>query len=150
MTDESWIRLEGDKDVRAAFRDLKDFLPKQALRTAVRKAAELLLDFIVLAAPKRTGRLARNIAVKTSRTDGTVHGRVIVNTRGKRGDPENAFYWRFLEKGWHTRAGGLHRFPFIAGAFEAKNREAAQEVINSVDDAIDRAERRAKRAGVAS
>jgi HK97 gp10 family phage protein len=146
MNDDVEITLQGHKDVRAAFQDLRDYLPKQAIRTAVRKAADLLAAFIEQSAPRRTGRLARNIEVKTRKTASTVRGRVIINTVGKSGGAENAFYWRFLEKGWHSRAGRFFRRPFVTGVFESKNREAAQEVINSVEQAIDRAERKAKRA----
>jgi hypothetical protein len=145
MSEDVEIELRGHKDVRAAFQDLREYLPKQLERSAVREAARFMLGLIVLVAPKLTGRLARNIDLKTRRTAGTIRARVVVNTRGKAGDPENAFYWRFLEKGWHTASGRLLQFPFVAGVFQSKNREAAQKVIDAVEQAIDRAELLAKR-----
>lgn len=140
------ITLSGDRDLVAALKEFRDYLPKQALRSAVRKAAQQMAQYVALAAPKLTGRLARNIVVKTKATEKTIRGRVTVNTRGKKDDPENAFYWRFLEEGFHTRSGEYRKFPFIAPTFDAKNREAAQFVIDAVEEAIERAERKAKRA----
>ena len=146
MTDFLQVKLSGDKDIKAAFADLRDYLPKQALRTAVLKAAQYLDAFIVLVAPKRTGKLARNIEVHTHSGPATIRGRVTVNTVGKAGDPQNAFYWRFLEEGFHTRRGDFRRYPFIANVFDSKNVQAAQIVVDSVDQAIDRAEKKAARA----
>jgi hypothetical protein len=141
------VNLTGIHDVREAFRDLREYLPKSALRTSVRRAAEFMLGFLVLVAPKLTGRLARSIHVMTRKTEHTIRGRVVIDTHGNRDDPDNAFYWRFLEEGFHTRRGDFRQFPFVAHVFDDKNREAAQTVIDSVDEAITRAERRAKRAG---
>lgn len=140
------VTLKGDKDIVAAFRDLRDYLPNTALRTAVRLAAQLLAQFIALVAPKLTGRLVRNIVVRTHATAKTIRARVTVNTQGKRGDDSNAFYWRFLEEGFHTRKGDFKQYPFVAGVFDSKSREAAQEVIDACGLAIDRAAAKAKRA----
>jgi hypothetical protein len=140
------VNLEGHRDVIEAFRDLKEYLPKSAVRTSVRQAAQFLQGFIVLVAPKLTGKLARLIRVAVHKTAGTIRARVIVPTEGKVDSPNNAFYWRFLEEGFHTRSGDFRKFPFVAPVFDSKNREAAQLVIDSVEGAIDRAERKAKRA----
>lgn len=148
MSDEPiQMTLTGDRDIVAAFKDLREYLPKNALRTAVRKSSEFLLRMIVLAAPKLTGKLARNIIVKTKMTAHTIRARVAVNTIGKAGDDQNAFYWRFLEEGFHTRRGDFRQYPFIAGIVETYNRDAAQNVIDACEEAIDRAEAKAKRAG---
>lgn len=149
MTDVTTVNLIGHREVVEAFRDLKEYLPKHALRNAVRKAAAFLQQLIALVAPKLTGKLARNIAVKVRTTAHTERARVIVNTMGKEDNPLNAFYWRFLEEGFHTRSGDFRQFPFIAGVFDARNRQAAQMVIDAVEGAITRAERKAKRAGAA-
>lgn len=154
MNDGVQVTLSGDKDIKAAFADLRDYLPKNALRTAVLKAAQFLQGFIVLMAPKlahstserAAGQLARNIEVHTHSGPETIRGRVTVNTVGKANDPENAFYWRFLEEGFHTKKGDFRRYPFIAPIFDSKNVEAAQIVVDSVDQAIDRAEKKAQRA----
>lgn len=140
------VTLSGDRDIVAAFRDLRDYLPNNALRTAVRSAAQLLLGFIALVAPKLTGTLVRNLAVRTRKTANTLRARVTVNTQGKRGDPQNAFYWRFLEEGFHTRRGDFKKYPFVAGVFDSKSQAAAQQVIDACEKAIDRAEAKARRA----
>lgn len=139
------ITLSGDRDLVAAMQDFREYLPKTALRQALRKAAELLTQFIALVAPKLTGRLARNIAVKVKQTAKTTRAGVIVNTRGKAGDENNAFYWRFLEEGFHTRSGEFKKYPFIHGVFDQKNREAAQLVLDSIEAALERAEKKAAR-----
>lgn len=139
------VTLQGDKDVVAAFRDLRDYLPNNVLPKSVREAAQFLQGILALIAPKFTGRLSRNIVVKTHQTAATTRARVVVNTIGKAGDPQNAFYWRFLEEGFHTRKGDFRRYPFITAVFDQKNVEAAQIVIDSVGAAIDRATAKAQR-----
>jgi HK97 gp10 family phage protein len=140
------VELRGLTDVRAAFRDFKEYLPKTPLRNAVRKAAQSMAQLVALVAPRATGNLAKNIVAKTKYTLTTVRGRVAVNTLGKARGPQNAFYWRFLEKGFRTPSGQARRFPFVEGVFRAKGAAAAQEVVDAVDQTIKRAERRARRA----
>jgi HK97 gp10 family phage protein len=141
------IELKGNRDIVAAFRELRETLPKTPIRTSTRRAALMLTQFIALAAPKRTGKLARNIVVRVKATSKTIRARVVVNTKGKSDNPENAFYWRFLEKGFTSGRGhGPHvELPFIAPTVAAKQQAAAQMVIDEVEKAIDKAEARAKR-----
>jgi HK97 gp10 family phage protein len=142
------ITLQGDKDIIAAFKDLRMYLPKTPVRTAVRQSAQELAQKVALLAPKLTGKLAKNIVVRTHRTAKTIRARVTVNTVGKADNDQNAFYWRFLEEGFHARGvGRLIKLPFVITAFEAMKEKSAQRVIDSVGAAIDRAERKAKRAG---
>ena len=134
------VQLKGHIEVMAALRDLKEYLPKNPLRNAVRKSAQMMAQLVSLVAPKDTGNLAKNIVVKTRATPQTVRGRVVVNTIGKASKTaQNAFYWRFLEKGFHTRSGQFHQFPFVEGVFTKKGADAAQEVIDVVEQAIKRA-----------
>jgi HK97 gp10 family phage protein len=142
---DSAIRLRGDRDVIAAMRYLREYLPKTVLRQALRKAAQYLLGYVVLVAPKATGKLARNIVIKFKRTNKTLRAGVSVNTRGKADDPQNAFYWRFLEEGFHTRSGEYKQLPFIRGVFDHKSHEAAQMVSDSVEKTIATAERKFRR-----
>jgi len=149
MSDEinTQIQLQGAKDAVAAFRDLREYMPKNALRAAIRNAASFVLGIVVLLAPKLTGRLARNIRVAVKITDKTLRARVVINTRGGPESDQNAFYWRFLEEGFHTRRGDFRRFPFVVTAFDNTKQRAAQMLIDSVDASIARAERKAKKAG---
>lgn len=143
------VTLKGDKDVIAAFRDLREYLPKTPIRKAVRAAAQMLAQTIALLAPKLTGKLARNIVVRVRRTANTVRARVTINTVGDAKNDQNAFYWRFLEEGFHVGRGKgrLIKLPFIVTAFQSLKERAAQEVVDEVGHAIDRAERKAKQAG---
>jgi len=159
MADKLTIRLHGLEDVIAAFRDLRAYMPKNTLRAAVRKAAKFLQELIQGAAPIATGhsatvrdpgKLVRNITVKASASGTVVRANVIVNTRGDADNEQNAFYWRFLEEGFHTRSGEARIFPFIAGVVERQERYAAQMVIDAVDEAIQRAGRRAVSAAQAT
>jgi len=144
------ITLKGDKDVIAAFRDLRDYLPKTPLRTATRQAAQALAQQVALLAPKLTGKLAQNIVVRVRRTASTIRARVTVNTIGGKDNAQNAFYWRFLEEGFHVGhgKGRLIKLPFVITAFTQLKERSAQQVIDAVGKAIERAERKAKRAGV--
>ena len=147
MNDGAQIRLEGDRDLIAALNDLKEFLSKNALRRAVRQGAKVLLEAILQRAPMRTGKLKENIGLRVRVTRKTIRARVTVNRKGKENDPKNAFYYRFLEKGFTTRGGEKRVFPFIEPAVMSKMREASQQVIIEVEKAIKRAEKKARKAG---
>ena len=136
MGDQVTIKLTGHLDVIAAFEQLRTELPKNPLRRATRAAAQYLAQFIALAAPKLTGRLARNIVVHTGARNGITHGYVGVNVAGGRTSESNAFYWRFLEEGWHTKRGDFKQYPFVAGVFDQKQREAAQIVIDECEKQV--------------
>lgn len=146
MNDSLDLRLTGERDIIAAFRDLQQHLVKNALRKALRAGAKLLLEAIQSRTPQRTGKLLRNISVRVRATRKTLRARVTVNKRGKEGDPNNAFYYRFLEKGFTTRGGEKRIFPFIEPAVMASQQQAAQIVIDELDNAIKRAEKKAQRA----
>jgi HK97 gp10 family phage protein len=147
MSDGGEIKLQGDRDIVAAFRELRQFLPRNALRKAVREGANILLGAILQRVRVRTGKLKNNIGIKVRVTRETIRSRVTVNTRGKEGDPKNAFYYRFLEKGFTTRSGEKKIFPFVGPAVMSKMREAAQKVIDALGNAITRAEQKARKSG---
>lgn len=146
MTDGVELKLIGDRDLIAALKDLKQFLSKNALRKAVRKGALILLESVKQRAPNRTGKLLRNIGLKVKVTAKTLRARVTVNKKGKAEDPKNAFYFRFLEKGFTTRGGEKRVLPFVEPAVRAVQQQAAQQVIDEVGKAIKRAETRQRRA----
>ncbi|ATG18035.1 hypothetical protein CO695_17645 [Providencia alcalifaciens] len=117
----------------------------KVLRQAVSEAAGMLRDEARAKAPKRTGKLAKNIVSMTQRNrqQGTVSAGVYVrgsnqagnnsDTTLKASDPRNAFYWRFLEYGTSKMAPK----PFIRPAFDAKADEAANFAISKLNQAID-------------
>jgi HK97 gp10 family phage protein len=142
------VQLKGHKDVIAAFKDLREYLPKQALRSSVRKAAQIMYDAVEPHVPKFTGRLFSNIIIKTKRTAETIRARLVVRTQGGRKSSTDSFYWRFLEKGWRSRKGVEHKHPFASAAIAAALNAAAQEVVDATENAIDRAEKKAQASGL--
>lgn len=139
------VQLDGDTDIIAAFKELREDLPSTWLRNSMKAGATLLLNALLQTVPYRTGKLARNLFVRTQQSGGWLRARVTANTIGKASNPLNAFYWRFLEKGWHDRAGKPHQEEFIAPAVEPNERAAAQLVIDSVDAALAKAESKVRR-----
>jgi HK97 gp10 family phage protein len=144
MADGITLQLKGNRELVAALRELRDQLPKNVIRAALRSSADRMRKVIITFAPRRTGALVNAIGIKTSSSGGVARARVTINTAGKRGDPENAFYWRFLELGFHDRAGIPHRFQFIQPAFETEANDAAQNVIDALEKAIAKAESRGR------
>lgn len=138
------IELKGGKEVSAALRSLRDELPKNVIRSALRYSADRMRRVIIGFAPRRTARLVQAISVKTRSRGGVARAQVVVNVAGSRDDPRNAFYWRFLEKGWHSRAGIPYRREFIEPAFRTEGNDAAQSVITALETAIAKAEAKAR------
>lgn len=139
------VQLDGDRDIVAAFKELREDLPATWLRNSFRAGANLLYQTLLQYVPYLTGKLARNLIVRTQQSGEWIRARVTVNTIGKASNAANAFYWRFLEKGWHDRAGKAHREEFVQQAADASERAAAQLVIDSIGAAIDKAEKKAGR-----
>jgi HK97 gp10 family phage protein len=143
------IELRGASELAENFRDLRKYMKGQPLRRAVRVAAQSMRDQIANNARQKTGRLKNNLLVKTrllfkGREPETISARVVVKDGGK-GDKSGSFYWRFLELGFTTRSGSVVKYPFIEPVVQRKRKEAAQAVIDEVQKAIDRAEKRQKK-----
>ncbi|MDX7992961.1 HK97-gp10 family putative phage morphogenesis protein [Xenorhabdus littoralis] len=114
------------------------------LRQATYAGAAVLRDETRDKAPKRTGKLARNIVAANRKIrNGNVSAGVYVrgsNAKGtnsdttmKKDDPRNAYYWRFLENGTSKMAPQ----PFIRPAFDSKAEAATEAVIQRANQAID-------------
>jgi len=138
------VQLVGHDNVIAAFKELREELPSTWIRNSLRAGAQFLLGALLRYVPYRTGRLARNLSVRIQHSGEWLRARVTVNTIGNAADAANAFYWRFLEKGWHDRGGKPHRDEFIQTPVAAHEHEAAQLVIDSISAALDKAESRAR------
>jgi HK97 gp10 family phage protein len=117
----------------------------KAIDTAVRAAAYVFRNAIKARAPRRTGLLQSKVFTKrTKRTTNTtidymvaVYSGSAVKSRSGRGGKagKGAFYWYFLERGFHPR-GGKRLVParqFVTQAYNA-NRGAAEAKFNSTLD----------------
>lgn len=144
MTDGVQVQLKGDRAIVAEFTQLKDYLPKQFLRTAVRKGAQRMYDAVYPHLPFKSGRLVANTSVATHKTANTIRARLIISTRGARDSITNSFYWIFLERGWRTKNGVLHKHEFALKAIEATAQAAAQDCVDAVDAALAKAEQTAR------
>lgn len=107
----------------------------RVLRQATRAAAVVIRDEARARAPRRTGKLARNIVVANGRTqNGDVVSGVNIRTKGKPSNPNNAFYWGFVELGTSRMAA----HPFVRPAFDAKEQAAADAAFAKANEAIDK------------
>ncbi|MCE9664521.1 HK97 gp10 family phage protein [Halomonas sp. M5N1S17] len=105
-------------------------------RQGARAGAGVIRDEARRRAPRRSGKLSRNIqavTVKVSEGNRSAAG-VRVRSRGKADDPSNAFYWRFIELGTSK----MPPVPFIRPAFDAKEQEAGDAAIAKVTEALDK------------
>ncbi|PEI02640.1 hypothetical protein CRM79_05090 [Pantoea agglomerans] len=118
----------------------------RVLRNATRSAATVIKDEAVRRAPRRTGKLAKNIVVLTQRTrNGDISSGVHIRGRNPRTgnsdnkmktkDSRNAFYWRFVELGTSDMAA----IPFIRPAYDARQEEAVKVAFDTANRAIDEA-----------
>ncbi|WP_447871161.1 HK97-gp10 family putative phage morphogenesis protein [Serratia fonticola] len=117
---------------------------RNVLRQATRAGANVLRDEVKARAPKKTGKLARNVvAVNMRAKDGGAVAGVHIRGRNPRtgnsdnsmkaSNPKNAFYWRFIELGTSKMAA----VPFIRPSYDAKESEAAEAVFAKANEAID-------------
>ncbi len=118
----------------------------RVLGNATRSAAAVIKDEAVRRAPRRTGKLAKNIVVLTQRTrNGDISSGVHIRGRNPRTgnsdnkmktkDSRNAFYWRFVELGTSEMAA----IPFIRPAYDARQEEAVKIAFDTANRAIDEA-----------
>lgn len=108
---------------------------KKVLNQAARAGAEVIRDAVAEGAPKRTGKLARNIVV-VSRKSGpgeAVAGVHIRGTTTKGASRNNAFYWRFIELGTSKMPAN----PFVRPAYDTNQELAAQAGFDELNKAID-------------
>lgn len=107
---------------------------RSVLRQATRAAATVFRDEARARAPKRTGKLARNIvAVSMRSNDGGAVAGIHVRSAGKASNKNNAFYWHFVELGTSK----MPPVPFIRPAYDAKQDEAVAAAFSKANEAID-------------
>ncbi|WP_422101908.1 HK97-gp10 family putative phage morphogenesis protein [Vreelandella sp.] len=105
-------------------------------RQGARAGAGVVRDEARRRAPKRSGKLAKNIVAVTAKVseNSRATAGVRVRERGKASDPSNAFYWKFIELGTSK----LPPAPFIRPAFDAVEQQAGDAAIEKITQALDK------------
>ncbi|MBR8401447.1 HK97 gp10 family phage protein [Burkholderia cenocepacia] len=132
----SSVQILGLADLLADFEKLAKAQSTKALRRATVAGAKVIRDEARARAPKKSGKLRRNIvsaALRQKDAPGIATAGVRVRTKGKGDSPSNAFYWRFVELGTqHVRAQ-----PFVRPAFDAAIGQAEGAIRTEIARAID-------------
>lgn len=119
----------------AELKAFKEDIAVKTVRASTRRIGAYLLKQVKASAPSATGNLIRNLAVRAKyiRSRGVVAAKVVINTRGKKNDPKNAFYWRFVEFDHKTRPGeNAHQRVIPGQNFIRSTFETAQPQIQSM------------------
>lgn len=148
------IKMLNGPQLIANLKELRDDVAIKTVRASVRRIGKVLLDALIASVPRLTGNLARNLAIRAKYifSRGVVVAKVIVNTRGKKGDSKNAFYWRFVEFDHRTRpskdGGGAQRTisgkDFIRQTFARLQSQIQSIFYADLQKAIERAQRRSR------
>ncbi|WP_334037914.1 HK97-gp10 family putative phage morphogenesis protein [Burkholderia gladioli] len=131
------VQVIGLSDLRKEFEKLSKSQSRGVLRRATMAGAKVIAAEAKNRAPKRTGKLRRNIkasALKQKDAPGVATAGVRVNTKGKGDSPNNAFYWRFVELGWRNAPAQ----PFIRPAYDATVGDAEGAIRTEIGAAIDK------------
>ncbi|WAS56202.1 HK97 gp10 family phage protein [Burkholderia ambifaria] len=132
----SSVQILGLADLQADFGKLSKSNSTKTLRRATRAGANVIRDEARVRAPKRKGKLRRNIqsaVLRQKDAPGLATAGVRVRTKGKGDSPTNAFYWRFVELGTqHMRAQ-----PFVRPAFDTSIGRAEGAIRTEIARAID-------------
>ncbi|HCI6749243.1 TPA: HK97 gp10 family phage protein [Klebsiella variicola subsp. variicola] len=137
------------KDLEALANDLQALSKaenRKVLSAATRAGANVIRDEARKRAPRKTGKLKRNIVTMGRRSQHPNEAVSGVHIRGrnpktgnsdntmKASDPKNSFYWRFLEMGTSKMAAR----PFIRPAFEGRMSEMERAIETKLVEAIDK------------
>lgn len=120
------VKIEGLKELDRALKELPLKIQGNILRGAVRAGAQVIRKDAMARAPVDKGKLKRNIRIQRSRksTNTSEKATVGVRARGKKDDPSNAYYWKFVELGTSKMAA----HPFLRPAFEAMKMKAVEAI----------------------
>jgi len=116
------IKINGLENIKLNMRSLAPRIQKNILAGMTASLARSVRDEAKRTAPREFGSLEDNIIAKRRRgRRGRVRASVIVRDKGKRDDPQNAFYWRFQEFGYFARDGStwIPGSGFISRAFDS-------------------------------
>lgn len=141
---ETSLDFSGLADIASDLELLSRAENNKVLRDATRAGAEVLRDEVIARAPRRTGKLAKNVVVVTQKARRRGEIASGVHIRGtsptgnsdntmKASNPRNAFYWRFVELGTIN----MPPHPFVRPAFDTREELAAQVALQHMNRAID-------------
>lgn len=132
----SSVQILGLADLQTDFAKLAKSQSTKALRRATLAGAKVIRDEARARAPKKTGKLKRNIvsaSLRQKESPGIATAGVRVRTKGGADSPNNAFYWRFVELGTqHMRAQ-----PFVRPSFDTSIDRAEGAIRTEIARAID-------------
>ncbi|WP_175807746.1 HK97-gp10 family putative phage morphogenesis protein [Burkholderia cenocepacia] len=132
----SSVQILGLADLQANFAKLAKAQSTKALRRATLAGAKVIRDEARARAPKKTGKLKRNIvssSLRQKESPGVATAGVRVRSKGKEDSPTNAFYWRFVELGTQN----MKAEPFMRPAFDAAIAQAEGAIRTEIARAID-------------
>lgn len=163
MADGLTVKLEGVDELKRALAAASAEIRKKAVRSALREAGKVIQAAArtaapVLAVPKKgraAGTVRKNIVVRASKfARRTGDEGVYINVRGIRGaarvkklgqaganNPNDPYYWRFLEMGTKN----MRARPFLRPAAAQKGTEAIRKFMVSVVPQIERLNQKANR-----
>lgn len=149
------VKINGLSDLRAALLKLPQALDRKVLNGALSKGAILMRNKSRsnASAFHRTGTLERNIRSRTGRPREGMTATVIVGVRklsnkqvrqfkmvhrkGGRANPNDPFYWRFMEFGFTDRGGKWHAGKsFLRNAFETTKFAAVDAITIALRERI--------------
>ena len=120
---------------------------RRVLNKATRAAASAVAGEAKKRAPRKTGKLKKNIVTLSVKARNPNEAASGVHIRGrnprtgnsdntmKADNPNNSFYWRFLENGTSK----MSAKPFIRPAYDAKQQEIESIIMRVANAAIDEA-----------
>jgi HK97 gp10 family phage protein len=132
----SSVQIVGLADLQSDFQKLAKAQSAKALRRATVAGAKVIRDEARARAPKKSGKLRRNIvsaALRQKDAPGLATAGVRVRSNGKADSPNNAFYWRFVELGTQF----MKATPFMRPAFDASIAQAEGAIRTEISRAID-------------
>ena len=162
MADGVTVKLEGVDALNKALADATKQIRTKAVRSALRKAGQVISKEAkqaapVLSAPTKTrkpGTVKKAIAVRASKFARQAGNEgVFINVRPLRGsrqkalgkagakNPNDPFYWRFQEFGTVK----MKARPFLSPSAESKGNEAIKTFMDSVIPQIEKLNTKAKR-----
>jgi len=130
MPDGIGIKVDGLQQVQKDLYRYSQQLGDRVTRTAMREGAKVTLKEARRLAPRRAGKLRRNITIKNSRIH---NGRRSKNTIGVYiAIRKKAFYGRFLNDGYKSRGGrNISGMNFMGDALSSTRSKAASVAIQA-------------------